>query len=302
MGGKKDKDEGYPPIQRPNVAGLVIGRDSHFLAYPREGEIKIKEFSSVTDSLLKMATFLRDNNILAVALEALPVYWVPVYRILKEAGLELCLVLPGEIKHPPGRKKGYFRCQLVQKLYSCGLLKPFAPSLDEIELSSMAEYRVELIQENARYLQEMAKALLGLNIRLGQTLIASEAGVRVIKSIVNGERNTLVLADLIDPGCEQNAVEMAFDFTSRRAVDSLVELKRAYKQYIYNKGEILVFEKKILYEIKEIISNKKHKKKSVDPGSLEIPDSIEGLSFDEALKKFCRDKVLNFMIGHEIGN
>ena len=71
-------------------------------------------------------------NIQTVAMESTGVYWVPVYNILSDAGLETILVNAREIKGVKGRPKtDRLDCMWICRLHSYGLLRgSFVPPVN----------------------------------------------------------------------------------------------------------------------------------------------------------------------------
>ena len=79
-------------LQHINVhaAGIDIGSRSHFVAVP-EGidEMPVREFSSFTGDLEKMAAWLISCGVTTVAMESTGIYWIPAFEILEKHGIEV---------------------------------------------------------------------------------------------------------------------------------------------------------------------------------------------------------------------
>ena len=61
-------------------------------------------------------------------MESTGIYWVPVYEILEERGLEVVLVNARDAKNVPGRKTDVNDAQWLQRLHECGLRRPLLRS------------------------------------------------------------------------------------------------------------------------------------------------------------------------------
>ena len=114
------------PVLRRNVAGMDVGSQSHWVCAPtvdgtgREEE----EFGATTPELEKLAAWLRQRNVVPVAMESTGVYWIPPHEVWERHGLEVVLVSTRELAQVPGRKKtDRVDCQWIQRLHSCGLLR-----------------------------------------------------------------------------------------------------------------------------------------------------------------------------------
>jgi transposase len=77
---------------------------------------------------MALADWLQACRIRTVALESPGVFWIPLFQILEERGLQVCLVNVRHVKNVPGRKSDVLDCQWLQYLHSVGLLHaPFRP-------------------------------------------------------------------------------------------------------------------------------------------------------------------------------
>ena len=92
-------------VVHPDAAGIDIGNEVHYVAVPpnRSGEA-VRRFGCTTAELRAMADWLKQCGIRTVAMQSTGVYWIAVFDILEEAGLEVYLVNARETKNLPGRK------------------------------------------------------------------------------------------------------------------------------------------------------------------------------------------------------
>ena len=59
---------------------------------------EIRTFSTVTNDLLRLKEWLKENRIIHVAMESTGVYWKPIFNILEDA-FEVMLVNARHVKH-----------------------------------------------------------------------------------------------------------------------------------------------------------------------------------------------------------
>ena len=78
------------PVLRPNVAGIDIGSRQHFVAAPQreDGRANVRAFATTTSELNALADWLREQDVVSVAMESTSIYWIPVYDLLESRGLE----------------------------------------------------------------------------------------------------------------------------------------------------------------------------------------------------------------------
>jgi len=120
------------------------------------------------------------------------VYWLCLYGLLEEAGMEALVVNGAHVKSLPGRKSDMQDCQWLATLHSRGLLRSgFAPTSEIRQLRDYQRLRSDLVTMASTHVQHMQKALERLNLKI-HTVISSVIGVSglgMIQAIVSGERN-----------------------------------------------------------------------------------------------------------------
>jgi Transposase len=80
-------------VVHPDAAGIAIGNESHYVAVPPSRDSQpVRRFGCTTGELKTMANWLKQCRIRTVAMQSTGVYWIAVFDILEEAGLEVYLV------------------------------------------------------------------------------------------------------------------------------------------------------------------------------------------------------------------
>jgi len=104
-------------VVHPDAAGIDIGNESHYVAVPPSRDSQpVRRFGCTTAELKAMADWLKQCGIRTVAMQSTGVYWIAVYDILEQAGLEVYLVNARETKNLPGRKSDVQESQWLMKL------------------------------------------------------------------------------------------------------------------------------------------------------------------------------------------
>ena len=76
-----------------NAAGIDVGATSHFVAVPSDRvEEPVREFAAFTADLYRLADWLMECRVDTVVMESTGVYWVPLFGVLEERGLQVMLV------------------------------------------------------------------------------------------------------------------------------------------------------------------------------------------------------------------
>src|ERR1017187_3270424 len=184
----------------PDAAGVDIGNESHYVAVPPIRDLQpVRRFGCTTAELKTMADWLKQCGIQTVAMQSTGVYWIAVYDILEQAGLEVYLVNARETKNLPGRKSDVQESQWLMKLHTYGLLRnSFRPSQEIRTMRTYWRQRNDLVQGAGRHVQRMQKALTQMNIQLANVLsdISGMSGQAIIRAVLEGERDPHELAAL----------------------------------------------------------------------------------------------------------
>jgi len=238
---------------RTNVAGIDIGAKKVFTAV--EGQPVVSHFTFTEDFML-LRDYLLKHNIETVAMEATGVYWVILYEILEEAGIDVWLVDGRQTKQVPGRKTDVKDCQWIQELHSFGLLnRCLVVDADIKELRSYLRLREDHINSSAMHINHMQKALTLMNIRLKEVLsqIHGVTGMAIIEAILNGERDKNVLVGLCYKSVLKNKKELILKSLEGKYNEAgLFALKQAYDGYNFYLSQIGECDKRINIVINRI--------------------------------------------------
>lgn len=238
--GTKRQVPSLPPgLERVNLhaAGIDVGGGMHAVAVPtgssRDGG-DVKEFEAFTEDLHAIADWLEECDVRTVAMESTGVYWIPLYELLESRGFEVHLVDPRQLKSAPGRKTDILDCQWLQQLHTYGLLRGgFRPNENICRLRSYVRQRATLVRYASYHVLHMQKALDQMNIKLRRVIteVTGTTGMRIIKAILQGERDPHTLAAMRDARCknDQAAIAKALEGTWRE--EHLFELKHAVELY-----------------------------------------------------------------------
>lgn len=183
-----------------DAAGIDVGAREIFVAVPPDRcSQSIRSFPTFTQDLYELAGWLKECGVTTVAMESTGVYWIPLYQILDDAGIEVFLVNAHHVKSVPGRKTDVQDCQWLQFLHSVGLLSPsFRPAQDVCAIRTLLRHRQSLVQMASAHIQHMQKALNQMNLQIHHVItdITGKTGLAIIDAILDGERNPYYLAKL----------------------------------------------------------------------------------------------------------
>ena len=161
-------------------------------------EQHVAEFPTTVRGLLALRDWLAGHGVSQVVMEATGVYWKAPWAILEDE-FECMLVNARHVKQVPGRKTDVSDAAWLCQLAEAGLLKAnFVPPKPIRELRNLTRYRKTQIQERAREVNRLHKALEDAGIKLDTVAadIMGKSGRDMLDALVAGETDPNVLAEL----------------------------------------------------------------------------------------------------------
>ena len=214
-----------------NAAAIDLGATSHFVAVPPDRDPEpVRVFRTFTPDLEVLVSWLLACGIDTVAMESTGVYWIPLYELLEQHGIVPYLVNGRHVKSVPGRKSDWNDGQWLQKLHALGLLHAsFRPDMEIAALRTLVRYRAELIAHRAPHILHMQKALQQMNVQLERILsdIMGTTGQAIIRAIVAGERDPVILAQFRNPACKSSEEMIARALRGTWKDEQIFVLKQA---------------------------------------------------------------------------
>ena len=256
-GRRPRKQKPSPPVFfQPNSAGIDIGATEIFVAVPEDRDTQpVRSFGTYTAELRQAARWLKSCRIERVAMESTGVYWIPVFQILEEAGLEVCLVNARHVKNVPGRKTDAKDCQWLQYLHSVGLLeKSFRPAAEICAVRSLLRHRQNLMAMINQHTQHMHKSLTQMNLQLHHVLkdVTGQSGLRILDAILNGQRNRQALAALCDKRVKASQKEIMQSLEGDYRPEHLFVLGQALAAYRFTLSQVEQLDQEVLRMVQKL--------------------------------------------------
>jgi len=188
-----------------------------------------------------MGDWLKQCGIQTVAMQSTGVYWIPVYDILEEAGIEVYLVNARDTKNLPGKKTDIHESQWIMKLHTYGLLRnSFRPTHEVRMMRNYWRQRNDLVQSAGRHIQRMQKALTQMNVQLANVIsdLSGVTGQAIINAILDGERDPKKLAAHCDPRIKATEEEVERSLEGNWQDDLVFVLKQERDGYQFCQSQI----------------------------------------------------------------
>jgi transposase len=252
---KMQSEEISLEVVHPDAAGIDIGNESHYVAVPPSRDSQpVRRFGCTTAELKAMASWLKQSGIQTAAMQSTGVYWIAVYDILEQAGLEVYLVNARDTKNLPGRKSDVQESQWLMKLHTYGLLRnSFRPSQEIRTIRTYWRQRNDLVRAAARHIQRMQKALTQMNLQLANVLsdVSGMTGQAIIKAILAGERDPHKLAEFRDPRVKASEEQIAQSLEGNWQPDLLFVLKQEQDGYEFCQKQMVECDRQLAQHLQE---------------------------------------------------
>lgn len=237
------------PVYNPHAAGIDVGDTAYEVAInDGDGGHAVRKFQTFTEDLTTLVDWLVSAGITTVAIESTFIYWLNLYLLLEEAGIEPYLVNAKHVKNVTGRKKDDTDAIWLQRLHSCGLLqKSFQPEAEVRALRNYVRQRKNLIRLGSDSVRRMQKALELLNIKLHTVIsdLLGKTGLQMVAAILQGEREPNELIKLKDPRIKASEEQIKKSLQGIWRDEYLFMLQQAYEEYQFYQSQIKACEQKI---------------------------------------------------------
>lgn len=191
------------PVLEKNACGIDVGSKEMYVAVPADrSHPPVRVFPTFTEGLRDLVQWVKKVcKITTVAMESTGIYWIPLYQMLEDAGIQVCLVNARHMKNVPGRRTDWHECQWIQYLHSVGLLRAaFRPKQAICEIRELLRFRGEMVAMSSTHILHMQKAMREMNLNLDGVIsdITGVTGLAIIDAIVAGVKEPEILAEFRD--------------------------------------------------------------------------------------------------------
>ena len=230
------------PVINAGAAGIDVGAREIYVAVPADRDPEaVRTFATFTPDLIQLADWLAACEVTTVAMEATSVYWMPLFTILEERGIEVCLVNARHLRRVPGRKTDVVDCEWLQYLHSVGLLRgSFHPPEAVAAVRTVLRHKASLVQMASSHVQHMHKALTQMNLQIHHVIsdVTGLTGMRILDAILDGERRPEVLAELRHPAIKADKETIAKALTGTWRREHLFTLRQSLTAYRHYQTQI----------------------------------------------------------------
>src|SRR3954469_23355678 len=194
--------------------------------------------------------------------------------------------MPGMPGTVPGRKTDVSDAQWLQRLHEYGLLRSsFRPQGEIATLRAYLRPRERLLDNAAAHIQHMQKALTQMNLQLHHVVsdITGVTGMRIIRAIVNGERDPDVLASFRDR-CHASVETIRQALIGNDREEHIFALSQALELYDIYQTKVAECDKRIAAVLKRLkeasptpadpLPAARHKGRSSNPLTFDVREAL----------------------------
>lgn len=236
------------PVIRTGTAGIDIGATEIFVAVSPDRDAEpVRCFASFTADLQGLIGWLQKCGVTSAAMESTGVYWIPLYQMMADAGIEVCLVNARHFQNVPGRKTDVLDCQWLQYLHSVGLLRgSFRPAQVICATRTLLRHRQNLVQMAAEHVLHMQKSMEQMNLKLQHVIsdLTGVTGLRIMDAILAGEQDPLKLARLRHDRIQASEEIIVKSLEGDYRTEHLVTLRQSLEAYRFYQVQIGELDKK----------------------------------------------------------
>jgi transposase len=211
-------------VHKKFVTVCVLVGAAHLNPEPR-----VRRFGTCNGELYQLRDWLMQEKCLQVAMESTGPYWRPVFNVLEEAGLEVTLANPQQVKNLRGHKTDMKDCRWLAHLLRHGMIRPsYIPARPIRELRDLTRRRKQLIRNGAMERNRVQKVLEEANIKIVSVLsdVFGASGQEMLLALVQGQATAEQIAQLAKRQARKKIPELEAAVEGHRMTETQRQLIR----------------------------------------------------------------------------
>jgi len=274
---QKKENQTYQFLLRlESGAGIDVHKEFFQVAVCREKSPPVeKQFGTFTKDLLALRDFFIEHQIKDVIMESTGVYWMPLYQVLSEAGINVRVANPLKVKQIPMEKTDKKDAVWLAKLLMNDMVKPsFIPDEQQQAMRSFSRLRTKYTQQTTRVKNQVVKMLETCNFKIRSIVsdISTKTAAKLVEAISKGETNTEKLIELCHKSVRkrQGDERLALALEGRLTNQSQQLLIMLLKDLAYFEGQ----KKEADAQVKKLMNEQQQK-------MINLLDEVEGTSVEQ---------------------
>jgi transposase len=242
----------------PNAAAMDVGSMEMFVAMPvKDGISEVKTYKAYTEDLEQLGKELTAAGVNRIAMEATGVYWMAVYEILEQRGINVTLVNAKHFKNTEAQKTDVKDCQWLQQLHAHGLLRASHVAEEKYrQLRTYIHERGILQDQKADSLNRIQKVLSQMNLKVQHLIsdIEGVSGMKILRQIAAGIHEPEQILEMVDVHLlKAKRSELVKSLKGHYKPHYIQVLRHQMEMCDFVKQQMLVFETLIENVLKELL-------------------------------------------------
>lgn len=171
-------------LHKDKIVGFISDKDGK--------QQELREWGTFTDDLFQIRNWLLDNGIRHCLMESTGIYWIGLYNVLTEAGLEVVVANAQHIRQIPKRKTDRKDARWLCTLLLNGLARhSFVPDPVQQRLRDLCRNRMFYCQSQTKITNRIVKLLERANIKIRSvsSVITTKSTLEIVRRLAEGENN-----------------------------------------------------------------------------------------------------------------
>jgi transposase len=180
--------------QLEKACGLDLHKDKivGFISDKEGKQQELQEYGTFTDDLYRIRDWLLGHGIGHCLMESTGVYWIGLYNVLTEAGIQVVVANAQHIRQIPKRKTDRKDARWLCTLILNGLARhSFVPDSIQQRLRDLCRNRLFYTQGQTKTTNRIVKILERANIKIRSvsSVIVTKSTLEIIRKLVAGEND-----------------------------------------------------------------------------------------------------------------
>lgn len=267
---KEKQENGRFGLIYPNSAAVDVGSMEMYVSMPNaEGTSTVKVFKAFTEDINGLVQELKQAQVTRVAMEATGVYWMAIFEMLEQAGLQVTLVNAHHFKNTDAQKTDVKDCQWLHQLHEHGLLRASHVALESYrQLRTYLHERNVLQKQKSDGLNRIQRALTQMNLKIQHLIsdIEGVSGMKIIRAIANGTQDPYqLLSEVNVKALKATEGDLIKSLTGNYKEHHVQVVKRQLAMYDFIKQQMQEYEKLIEESLKKLLPVDEHGNKTAIP-------------------------------------
>lgn len=236
-------------IVNPDAAGIDVASNEYQVCVPEDrDEDNNRRFDAYTCDLRTIVQWLKQCRVTTVAMEATGIYWVQLYILLEENGIDVVVCNAKHIKNLGEKKTDFVDAGWIQLLHTYGLLtESFQPENRIREIKDLSRHRDRLIERCNQSLLRIQKSLDMMNVKLHKAIsdIKGKSGMGILRAIADGERDPQKLVIHINYRVKATREEILKSLEGKWSESHVFILRQNLDCYLYTQKQIREVDSKL---------------------------------------------------------